>query len=437
MLGQLKQQSFFLTQESTGAQTRADSIITEMNSTAGRLESTRADFQTYSDSMRKQTADSLNAIVAKFKLDGENNKVEINVIKAKMEEVATDGAKRLQKQGEELEEKINTMYAWSVRFQNDVKAKFGAEDANKGNFDLARGDKVDKKTKLDKKEIMVGQVPDAVTKVAWRHWLRAVDLQLENTYDFTYPELVLHRVRLSKVEITKSVLASIITFINEEYKTEILLKGEDSECDKLNVEDWDFEMKSRWLYIYMYTKLNADIAQKTLHIEERNGLEVYRVVNNLVDAIPENAQLYLECEFGELVKECAGKVKNLKDTCAFKGKLKVKAAEYHRIVGEHPTDDKLKQTLWNVLDLNTKQSLTTTGHASKSYKEISDHLDQLYNTQYGAIDFAKNSGDDPMGLSKLGLGDKEEDAGEEEGAEGQYDLDAFGKGKGKGKGKDK
>ena len=63
----------------------------------------------------------------------------------------------------------------------------------------------------------------------------------------------------------------------------------------------------------------------------------------------------------------------------------MKAADYHIIVGEHPLDDKLKQTLWNVLDIHTKQSLTTAGHAGKTYKEISDHLDQLYKTQYGAI----------------------------------------------------
>ena len=98
------------------------------------------------------------------------------------------------------------MYAWSVNFQNEVKAKFGDGSADKF-FDTTKGgDKNDRQAKLDKKEMLVGKVPDGVSKVDWRHWLRAVELQLETTYEFAYPELVLHKVRLSKVEITKSIL---------------------------------------------------------------------------------------------------------------------------------------------------------------------------------------------------------------------------------------
>ena len=237
--------------------------------------------------------------------------------------------------------------------------------------------------KMDKKEIMVGKVPDGVSKVEWRHWLRAVELQLETTYDFVYPDLVLHTVRLSKVEITGPVLNKIIQSINEDYKTGCALKDKDWDGDKISLADWDFETKSRWLYNYMYTKLNSDMALRTIHIEGRNGLEMHRLVNNLVDAIPENARFYLNCEFGELVRDVAGKVKGLKDVCAFKNKLKVKATEYHRILGEHPSDDTLKETLWNALDLTTKQTLTTLGHAGSTYKVISEQLEQMYKTQFG------------------------------------------------------
>ena len=91
--------------------------------------------------------------------------------------------------------------------------------------------------------------------------------------------------------------------------------------------------------------------------------------------------------------------------------LKVKAAEYYYRVGEHPDSDKLKQTLWNVMDMGTKQNMMITGHDSKGYKQISDPLDQLHKTQYGAIDFAKyGGGGDPIDLSKVGFSDESSSA---------------------------
>ena len=121
----------------------------------------------------------------------------------------------------------------------------------------------------------------------------------------------------------------------------------------------------------------------------------------------------------------------MKDTCAFKLTLKLKAAEYYRITGERPLDDKLKQTLWNVLDLTTKRAMTRDKMQGKSFVAISDYLDEMYKTEFGAIDFSKKKGD-PMDLSSLAKEEANNGEGEEE-AE-RRDLDAFGKGKGKGKG---
>ena len=56
------------------------------------------------------------------------------------------------------------------------------------------------------------------------------------------------------------------------------------------------------------------MALKTVYIEDRNGFELYRVIVQMIDAVPENAGFYLRCDFGEMVKKHAGKVKTLRDT---------------------------------------------------------------------------------------------------------------------------
>ena len=426
MVDQLKSQTFFLTQAGADAQTRADAIINSMNSTSSHLEENHSSLRQYVDDLKKSTADTINGIVGKFNAEGETVKEDIADVKKVVENVATDGANK-------LDAKISEVYAWSVRFKNEVQAdieKRTGGETGRSNFNIAKGDRGDRPVKLDKKEIAVNRIPDTITKAEFRQWLRSVELQLETTYEFVYPEIVLHKVRLSKVAITEAVLENIIDDINEEYKVELEAKKIEWTSDKVEKADWEFEVKSRWLYSYLYTKLNADMALKTVHVEERNGLEVYRLVNNMIDAIPENAQFYLDCEFGEMVRDYAAKVKTLKDTCAFKVTLKLKASEYYRVTGERPLDDKLKQTLWNVVDINTKRSSTRDKMQGKSFVEISEYLDEMYKTEFGAIDFSKNKGD-PMDLSLVGKEEPPKGEGEEE-AERQ-DLDALGKGKGKGK----
>ena len=74
----------------------------------------------------------------------------------------------------------------SVRFTNDIEERLAAVGSGsggkggKGSMEMGKGERV---TKLDKKEIMVGKIPDCVSKLAFRQWLKSVVLQFETTYE--------------------------------------------------------------------------------------------------------------------------------------------------------------------------------------------------------------------------------------------------------------
>ena len=42
------------------------------------------------------------------------------------------------------------------------------------------------------------------------------------------------------------------------------------------------------MYTYFLSKLNTELHTKTIGVEDKNGLEVYRLICNTVDEVPEN-----------------------------------------------------------------------------------------------------------------------------------------------------
>ena len=60
--------------------------------------------------------------------------------------------------------------------------------------------------------------------------------------------------------------------------------------EKVDYSEWDFEEKSRFLYTYSPGKLNTELHGKTIGIDDRNGFELYRLINESVDALPANAK---------------------------------------------------------------------------------------------------------------------------------------------------
>ena len=92
--------------------------------------------------------------------------------------------------------------------------------------------------------------------------------------------------------------------------------------DLINPDSWDFDEKSRWMFTYLMSKLNSDLHTKTVSVENQNGLEVYRQICNIVDAVPEN--LLLDSQFTALPQVYGEKINGLKDLYNFRLMLKAK-----------------------------------------------------------------------------------------------------------------
>jgi hypothetical protein len=70
--------------------------------------------------------------------------------------------------------------------------------------------------------------------------------------------------------------------------------------------DYKFLDMTMFLNSYLICKLNTDLHTKTFGLENKNGFELYRVVCQLVDAIPENAAFHLNNELLNLTKQYGG-----------------------------------------------------------------------------------------------------------------------------------
>ena len=64
--------------------------------------------------------------------------------------------------------------------------------------------------------------------------------------------------------------------------------------DLINPDSWDFDEKSRWMFTYLIAKLNTELHAKTSSVENKSGLEVYRQMCNIVDAVPKNHKFFLD-----------------------------------------------------------------------------------------------------------------------------------------------
>ena len=182
----------------------------------------------------------------------------------------------------ELKEKIETDTAavkagldeWSIKFQKEMEEKQSAE----GSGGEERGGHGSRPPRVDKKEVAVWKLANGVLKPDFRHWITAVEINLEAVHGFEKPDLVLDKIRRCQTEITADSLDTIIEEINDDVE----VKG------TIDPATWKFEEKSRFLYLYLVNKLSTELHEKTLGIDDNNGLELYRLIYNSVDAIPEN-----------------------------------------------------------------------------------------------------------------------------------------------------
>ena len=67
------------------------------------------------------------------------------------------------------------------------------------------------------------------------------------------------------------------------------------------------------MYTYLLSKLNTELHTKTIGVEDKKGLEVYRLICNTVDAVLENYKFYPDSQFTAMPQTYSDKIKCLKE----------------------------------------------------------------------------------------------------------------------------
>ena len=149
------------------------------------------------------------------------------------------------------------------------------------------------------------------------------------------------------------------------------------------------------------SKLNTELHSKTFGVENKNGLEVYRLICHSVDAVPENYKFYLDSQFTAMPQVYGEKVKGLKELYQFRLMMKAKVIAYKKAIGHEPDHSHLKQILYVCMDSASKILASQSGLDRRPYLEICEDIDRRYRLQFEGLDFGKVAkGDDPMGAQQ-------------------------------------
>ena len=85
--------------------------------------------------------------------------------------------------------------------------------------------------------------------------------------------------------------------------------------------------------------------ERTSAIQNKNGLELYRIIYNSVDALPANAEFIYDNQMMELGFAWRGKAPNLKDLYEFQVVFNKKVIRYNKTIGREPDHSKLRDIL--------------------------------------------------------------------------------------------
>ena len=55
------------------------------------------------------------------------------------------------------------------------------------------------------------------------------------------------------------------------------------------------------MWTYFLPKLNTDLYGRSVGIEQRNGIELYRIIVKAIDELPENAMFLMGAEMSQMV----------------------------------------------------------------------------------------------------------------------------------------
>ena len=95
----------------------------------------------------------------------------------------------------------------------------------------------DPKVKHDREDLAVWKLSDNVRKLDYRHWVEAMEINLEYIHSCSKPDAVLNLIRREESEVSADSLKTIVRRASE--------KLEDDGMGPVDSSDWgDFEMRS-------------------------------------------------------------------------------------------------------------------------------------------------------------------------------------------------
>ena len=132
----------------------------------------------------------------------------------------------------------------------------------------------------------------------YRHWSKAVDIQLEAVHGWSCSDYILHRVKRCPDAMTAETFARCLA----EASVDILSDPDISQLAP-DPSEYPFAEKTRFLYAYLMGRLSTDLYDRGASIESKHGVEVYRQIAQMIDAVPENAEFVMNAE---LLQPAAG-----------------------------------------------------------------------------------------------------------------------------------
>ena len=235
-----------------------------------------------------------------------------------------------------LNDKLHT---WTV----GVKAGIEALRSGKGASGPARAFGSDGKVAgggINKTEVAVWKLPEDVSKVQYRHWSNAVDIQLQAVHGWSCSDYIINRVKRCPDPMTAEMFERCLAEASVDISS-------DSDIYALapDASEYPFAEKTKFLYAYLMGKLSMDLYDRVASIESKHGFEVYRQIAQMIDAVPENAEFVMNAELLQLASIHGPKVRDLKSLYAVRLLLKKRTAEYRKIIGSSPKDEQNKLIL--------------------------------------------------------------------------------------------
>ena len=193
----------------------------------------------------------------------------------------------------------NQLYTFAVGAKAEISDIVGVINSGKGvdcksgSFGKGFGGDGGKGTgsSIDRKEVAVWKLPEEVSKIKFRHWINAVDLQLEAFHGWRHADIIFNRIKRSEDPIDADILERCLVEAGEEMD-----KLEDDFLPVPVKGECPFSEKNKFLYTYLINRLNTDLHDRIFSIEGNNGFEVYRQVAQILVAVPENAPFIMNAE---------------------------------------------------------------------------------------------------------------------------------------------